>query len=181
MAKWGNSGGGMRLPAGRYTAQIVDVKLIESEQLRAQGKDPEQFEWTINVWLGDRWESRKLWTGCTFQDPASIKDIRFVPKLMKLVRACGMSLPTTKEQAEQWDEESLIGRQFELLIQPDPENPDVLKDYLVAPQGGQQAPSPTRPPKAVATPPVSNDPFVSVATTAPTAAQAVAGEADLWQ
>ena len=194
--KWGsNGGGGMRLPAGLNTAQVVSVQAVLSTKLKDQGKDPEQFEWSVQVWVGGKWEPRKIWTGRSFQDPSSISAPQFVPKLMKLVRACGQPLPTTASEATSWREDSLVGHRFGILMQPDPEDPSTLRDYIVP---LQQQPTPAPPPGEallLAPPPppaavTSPDPFggTDPGSTPPPAlvgasagAAAVTGDADIWK
>lgn len=198
MAKWGSNDGGMRLPAGTHTAAIVDVKLVESEQRKLKGQDPEQFEWSLNVWLNGKWEPRKMWTGCAFRDPATIKEVKFTPKLMKLVRACGQKLPVTQAEAEAWAPSSLCGHRFGILMQANPEDPTKLIDYIVAAPGQAangtsatpaqvSAPTPSAPvstPVAPTPTPPPSDPFTGDAgsTPAPTPAPVatVTGSESVW-
>lgn len=127
-AQWSsNSGGGLNLSAGQHVAQIVGVATTPGKQF-PDGRPPKpQFQWQLRVWLQNNWTERRIWTGTAFVDLSGITDPQFIPKLVKLVRACQHPLPQSAEEAAAWQETSLIGAQFVLEIRPNPDLPSITE------------------------------------------------------
>jgi hypothetical protein len=139
-AGWG-SGGNTDLKPGRWIAQIRDVNRTEGQDFNDKTKKIEQFKWDCDVQLqgGDgRWQPHTIYTKCAFADMAKIDNPQFVPKLNRLVRACGVKLPTNADEAQAWDEQAMIGMRFGILVQPDPEDPNnTTTKYVVLPAGSE--------------------------------------------
>jgi hypothetical protein len=141
-AGWGS--GKSELAPGRWLAQIRDVSRVEGEDFNDKSKKIEQFKWECDVQLqggNNRWEPHTIYTKCSFADMAKIKDPQFVPKLNRLVRACGVKLPTCAEEAQAWNEQDMIGMRFGILVQPDPEDPNTVTTKYVTVPANQQVQS----------------------------------------
>ena len=200
MAGWGSGGSKLDLPPAPtpYTAQVADVEVKRQADYNDKSKEVERFKFSVDVWINGAWARRTLWTGTNFSDPKDLSDPQFVPKLMKLVRACGLPFPANAQEAAAWDPNNcLIGKRFGILCQPDPES-GVVQTKFVPLANGQAIGAhvaATPPPAAPAAngappPPAANgappDPFTGDAgATAPTpeqmaTAQQVAGGADPW-
>jgi hypothetical protein len=164
MAAGWSSGVG-KLPVGRYIAQIKDVSTVKTTDYNDKTKEVEQFKWDCDVQKiggSGRWESHKVYTGNAFRDPATIKDAKFMPKLHRIVRACGTKIPTSAAEALAWDEQALIGQRFGIHVIADVEDPNVVDiKYVQLPAAQAEA--------AVAVPEPS-----------PERELAVAGAADNW-
>lgn len=132
-AGWG-SGANTDLAPGKWRAQIRDVTRVEGTDFKDPNKKVEQFKWECDVQLegqGVRWEQHTVYTGVRFADMTKIKDPQFVPKLNRLVRACGVKLPTSADEAKAWQENDMIGLQFGILVQPDAEDPNTVTTKYV--------------------------------------------------
>jgi hypothetical protein len=139
-AGWG-SDNNTDLAPGRYVAQIKDVSQVEGSDFNDKSKKVQQFRWETDVQAqgGDgRWSPHTIYTKTAFTDMSRIKDPQFVPKLCRLVRACGLALPTNAEEARAWDENGMIGLRFGILVSPDPEDQNtVTTKYVTLPASAQ--------------------------------------------
>lgn len=119
MAGW-NSGGSFALPLSPevYVCQIADVSQVEGKPFKDKpAKD--RFKWTVDVWMGNQWVRKALYTGIEFQDASKVSGAQWMPELMKLVRACGRPLPQTPAEALAWNANDLIGVRFGVRMETD--------------------------------------------------------------
>lgn len=144
-ASWGSNKN--KLPAGRYLFHITGVELTEGTDFKDKSIKIPQFKWLQKYrqshqlvvdangnqhWApvnGD-WQEKPLWTGRSFQDPNSISEPQFVPKLMRLCRACQVAMPMNAEEAARWDEQQLVGRRYLVQVTPDVETGVLVEKWL---------------------------------------------------
>lgn len=147
MASFGS--GKFDLPEGDWVHHIVDSKAVMgdgflSEADKKAGKTAEkkeQFEWATQYWDGSEWKERKIWTGNRFLPIGSIKSAQFTPAIHRLCKACKSPIPQSKAEAEAFGiGEPLYNRTFIVRMQPNPENPEELKEYWVQNPDQEAAP-----------------------------------------
>lgn len=157
-AGFGGGGGAKFAPTtpGDYTFQVVDVQATTTQDYNDKSVQRAQFKWTCDLWTGQGWERRNLWTGRNFTDISQIQDPKFISKLNYLVRACGLPVPTDAAQAAAWNEQSLIGRRFTIRVEPDPASGILVQRWL--PPASSSAPQQQAPPAAA--PPVAPQQYV---------------------
>lgn len=140
-AEFGSGGKGLDLPLGRYVAQIMSVETVQGTDFKDRTRKVNQFKFGVNVWLAaaQRWEGRTLYMTQRISDLAVTKDPQYVSKLTRLIRACGQPIPQSEPEARAWDERSLVGRQFGLYIEGNPEADTAPPTIRFVPLKGQQA------------------------------------------
>lgn len=143
MAGWGS--GKSQLPKGKHVAQVRDVKNTMSKGFQDKAPAP-QFEWGVDVQINGQWIAHTIYTGQNFCDPSSLSNPQFVPKLMRLVKACGVALPTNAAEAQRWDPQILIGKQFGIQVDEDPETNALVTRYVLLKSQGQQSAAPAADP-----------------------------------
>jgi hypothetical protein len=164
MAGWNDGGKGLNLPPGDYVTHITEYKSVMSKGF--QGKEPEeQWQWGIQLQMPNgTWVGRSLFTGQRFTDPAKLSDPQFIPKLMRVVRACGLPLPSTAAEAKAWQPDLLLNKQFITRVVEDEETGATEIKYLQV-NGTQAAPRPAAQaparPAAAATPKAAKPPRVN--------------------
>ncbi len=179
MAGFG-SGANFDLPQGTHVHYINGVSHTETTGFRDKTKIVKQFLWDVQYQEegSDEWKSRKIWTGQDFLLWESITASHLIPKLMKLVRACGMASPQTQEEAAAWNEEILVGQYFRVKNEPDEESGKLVEKFIpmpgVAPgpgaigKGGQSKTAATPDRKAAPKPPPPPPPVPAAAAAAVT-------------
>jgi Protein of unknown function (DUF669) len=155
-AGWGNAR--QELPVGNYLAQVVECVTAKVKDLKNPGKQVEKFKFTVDVQVDGQWETRTVYTAMNFTDETQADDPQFISGLNKIVRACGLKVPETLEEAEEFDTDHLEGRQFVWSIQQDEETHKIVRKFLklkrqALPQA-EAAPAPVRPPVAQPAPPL---------------------------
>lgn len=165
MAGWGS--GKQTLPAGDHLAQIRDWKQTKSQPRNPNEEPKDQFEWGLDIQIKGQWKARKIWTGQDFCDPTG-RDPQFIPKLVKLVHACGLPLPKSPAEAAAWDPNAMIGRQFVIHVEEDTLTGKVTETYRAVQGAAQNAGAgmPAAQP-APPTPAPTSDPFVGDAGATP--------------
>jgi hypothetical protein len=181
---------------------VTDWAQVEGKAFQDKPNPGPRFKFSVDVWMGNAWQRKTIFTGTNFCDPNQVSAASFIPKLVKLVRACDMPLPMDAQQAAAWTADCLIGKRFGILMSPDPETGKVEPRFVrlaqapvlprpperpapAAPPAQQfQPPAPTPAPPQYAPPP--DDPFVEEGppltpdgtyATAP----AVTGPVDAWK
>ncbi|MDO8614602.1 MAG: hypothetical protein Q7T33_02560 [Dehalococcoidia bacterium] len=135
MAEWGSGGSKMDLLPGEYHAEIVGVEMAQGKDFKREGKTIAQFLFSVNVWVDGAWQPEQVYTGVRFADPSTIREAQYMPKLMKISRACGVRWPTNATEARVWKPECLIGKRFKILAVADPEDPSSVEiKYIPAGQ-----------------------------------------------
>lgn len=119
------------LPAGDYLAAVVDCAEVEGKDFKDPNKTKPQFEWRINVWVDGEWKERRVWTPRVFTIIDPKNPTPFISNLNKLVRACGLPVPQTKEAVLAWNTDDLIGLEFCYRVTEDDENPDKILRKLI--------------------------------------------------
>lgn len=131
------------LPVGDYPTIIRDVELAESEY---QGKTRLQFAFIVDVKRNGGMERRRIWTSRSITDMSTKPDPKFVSGLNRLLRACERTVPQTRDEAEEWDERSLVGARFLLRMVEDEETGAVVKRFVPLKKGTAPVQEATPPP-----------------------------------
>lgn len=143
-AEFGGGGGGNKwVPEypGDITFQIADVKPTETTDYNDKTQTVRQFQWTVDAWNPHKnaWERKTIWTKRRISPP-DVTDKQFISQLNYLIRACGRQVPVTGAEAEQWDENSLIGCRFQRRVEADAMTGQLTWKWLPPAGQPQQAP-----------------------------------------
>lgn len=179
MAGWGSSSN-FDLPLGTHVHYINGVTQDKGKDFKDKSKEVDQFKWDVQYQEegSEEWKSRIIWTRQDFLPWESITAAHLIPKLMKLVRACGLACPQTQAEAEAWDENSLVGQYFRVKVEADEESGKNIEKFVpmegVAPGPGgigkqQSKPAATKPASTPKAPPKAPPvpPAAAAAVTAP--------------
>lgn len=139
----GFSSGKRQFPAGRYIAHVVEVKEVIVPDFNDKEKKIKKFKWDIDVQQGDgTWERISIFSGRRFADPSRPPSSpQFVPMLNRLVRACGVPLPTTEAEVMAWHENQMAGLRFGIVVTADEESGALTEKYVPLRAAAQEAPA----------------------------------------
>lgn len=131
MAGFG-AGANFDLPQGTHVHYINGVSRTTGQSFKDKTKEVDQYLWDVQYQEegSEEWKSRKIWTGQNFLLWESITAPHLIPKLMKIVKACGLPSPQSREEAEAWDEESLVGQYFRVKNEPDEESGKLVEKFI---------------------------------------------------
>lgn len=120
MAGWssGKKGLGLAPAPSPYAAHIADCKAIKGQDPKTK-EETDRFQWGVDIWIGNQWVRKSIFTGTNFCDLSNIRDPQFIPNLVKLVRACGLPVPQSADEARAWHPNTLIGQRFGVRVEED--------------------------------------------------------------
>lgn len=118
MAGWG-SGSKVELPVGTHVHYINGGKETTGKDFNDPNIEVPQFEFDCQYQIEgtEEWKSRKIWTKTDFKPWDSIGQAKHIPKLMKIIKACGLASPQSQAEAQAWTPDMLQGQYFRVQVE----------------------------------------------------------------